>query len=133
MGRMLKKSWVLSVLPVHALAVAGGLWLGLSSVSARADTLLNIPLNNDTAGPASGCPDDGNAYWHFVITPNSGNSEFVEFFLNVGDASLYDTTSFIPNGGQNDNVFVAVPSGHTPTDLDKTGSSANVNWNDTSN
>jgi uncharacterized protein (DUF2141 family) len=85
----------------------------------------NIPLNNDTAGAASGCPTGG-SYWHFVITPNSGGAAFVTFHLNLGDATTYNTSSFVPNGSQTDNVFVLVPAGKTLTDLDKGGSSADI-------
>ncbi len=99
--------------------------------TAVAAPTVNIPLNNDTAGAAQGCPTDGAAYWHFVITPNSGGSSFVTFHLNLGDVSTYDTSSYVPNGAQTDNVFVQVPAGKTLTSLDNTGSSADVTWDGT--
>jgi hypothetical protein len=54
---------------------------------------------------------------------------FVEFHLNLGDASTFDTTTWIQNGSQSDNVFVAVPGGKTLTDLEASGSTADISWN----
>lgn len=89
---------------------------------------LTIPLNNDTAEEGSDCPAEGGPYWHFVISPNNGESAFIVFHLNLGDASTYDTSVFIQNAGQWDNVFVAVPSGKTLTSLIKDGSTADIYW-----
>jgi hypothetical protein len=97
------------------------------SVAAHADTSLNIPLNNNTADPGVDCPATG-TYWHFVISPNNGHSTFITFHLNLGDATTYDTSIFLPNGAQDDNVFVAVPAGKTLTSLITAGSSADITW-----
>ena len=78
----------------------------------------SLPLHNDTAAPASGCPLG--AYWHFVLTPNNGGSSFASIVLNLaGDPFTF--TGFPPiitNGPQTDNVFVPVPAGHAVTDLE---------------
>jgi hypothetical protein len=89
----------------------------------------NIPLNNDTAGEGTDCPTNGGPYWHFVISPNNGDSYFITFHLNLGDAATYDTSIYVPNGSQLDNVFVEVPAGKTLTSLQKLGSSADIYWN----
>lgn len=89
----------------------------------------NIYLNNDTAEEGTDCPATGGPYWHFVISPNNGDSYFITFHLNLGDASTYDTSIYVPNGSQLDNVFVAVPSGKTLTSLIKDRSSADIYWN----
>ena len=84
----------------------------------------SLPLHNDTAAPASGCPLG--AYWHFVLTPNNGGSSFASIVLNLaGDPFTF--TGFPPiitNGPQTDNVFVPVPAGHAVTDLEASGSYA---------
>ena len=84
----------------------------------------SLPLHNDTAAPASGCPSG--AYWHFVLTPNNGGSSFASIVLNLaGDPFTF--TGFPPiitNGPQTDNVFVPVPAGHAVTDLEASGSYA---------
>ena len=103
------------------------------SVAAHADTTLNIPLNNNTADVGTDCPADRCTYWHFVISPNNGHSAFITFHLNLGDATTYDTTIFVPNGTQFDNVFVAVPPGKTLTVVDQAGSSADITWDGTGN
>jgi hypothetical protein len=92
---------------------------------------LTLPLHNDTANVGTDCPDDSGAYWHFVISPNNGSSEFVEFHLNIG-GTVYDL-GYTPNGTQTDNVFVAVPAGETLGDLDTTDSTADITWDGTGN
>ncbi len=96
--------------------------------TAMAGSYLNVPLNNDTAEEGLDCPVVGGPYWHFVISPNNGELYFITFHLNLGDAATYDTSIFVANGSQLDNVFVAVPSGKTLTSLIKTGSSADIFW-----
>jgi len=93
-----------------------------------ASTELNIYLNNDTAGQGEDCPLTGGPYWHFVISPNNTDSYFITFHLNLGDATTYDTSIYVPNGSQLDNVFVTVPGGKTLTSLKKEGSSADISW-----
>jgi len=88
---------------------------------------LNIPLNNATAEVGTDCPADGQTYWHFVTSPNNNHSVFVTFHLNLGDG-IHDISTWVPNGSQNDNVFVLVPGGYTLTSLVKTGSNADANW-----
>jgi hypothetical protein len=85
----------------------------------------SLPLHNATAGPAVGCPGTG-AYWHFVLTPNNGDSSFASIVLNV-DGETFAFTGFPPiieNSSQTDNVFVPVPSGHLVTGLETSGSYA---------
>lgn len=101
---------------------------GFSIALANELNYINLPLHNDRAEVGTDCPSSGGPYWHFVITPNNGHSYFITFHLNLGDASTYDISVFIPNGGQLDNVFVAVPAGKTLESLNKTGSSADVYW-----
>jgi len=104
------------------------LLVGLTGVALATNSPnLNIPLNNDTAEEGTNCPAGG-PYWHFVISPNNGDSYFITFHLNLGDATTYDTSIFVQNGAQLDNVFVAVPSGKTLTSLIKVGSSADIYW-----
>ncbi len=84
-----------------------------------------VPLHNASAGSEGGCPSDGGAYWHFVLTPNNGSSAFTSITLNLnGTATTFSGAQIVPNGGQTDNVFVAVPPGHALTDLQTAGSSA---------
>jgi uncharacterized repeat protein (TIGR01451 family) len=84
-----------------------------------------IALHNDSAEVSQDCPDDGAAYWHFVLTPNNGSFTFTEIVLKLdGSTHSFTGSAIVPNGGQKDNVFVAVPSGHTLTSLEKDGSYA---------
>jgi hypothetical protein len=101
--------------------------LGITGVALAAENL-NIPLNNATAPEGTDCPATGGPSWHFVISPNNGHSYFITFHLNLGDATTYDTSIFVKNGDQLDNVFVEVPSGKTLTSLIKAGSSADIWW-----
>ena len=85
----------------------------------------SLPLHNATAGPAVGCPGT-RAYWHFLLTPNNGDSSFASIVLNV-DGETFAFTGFPPiikNSSQTDNVFVPVPSGHLVTGLQTSGSYA---------
>lgn len=111
-------------------ALALALVLSVTGVVMAADLVANktIPLNNDTAGEGTDCPATGGPYWHFVISPNNNHSYFIVFHLNLGDAATYNTSIFVPNGSQLDNVFVAVPAGKTLTSLIKDGSSADIYW-----
>ena len=79
--------------------------------------LTDIPLHNTTAeeGTGSDCPDSPGAFWHFVIAPNNGTFHFVDIRLDLGEG--LQSFPFIPNGGQDDNVFVQVPAGKTLTSL----------------
>ena len=86
-----------------------------------------IPLHNDAAEEGTDCPDEVSDYWHFVLTPNDGSSAFVSITLNLGDEAVTFTgDDLIPNGTQEDNVFVAVPDGYELSDLMKEGSEAEV-------
>ena len=122
-GRMLLT--LLTAICVGVLASAG---VGLAS------TPLTVPLNNKTApqGTPGDCTTNGTLLtndWHFVISPNNGSSAFVTFHLALlNPTETYDTSVFIPNGAQTDNVFVAVPSGHVLTDLQTGGSTADISW-----
>jgi hypothetical protein len=99
----------------------------LAATSFTADTALNIELNNATADVGTDCPADGQTYWHFVISPNNNHSAFVTFHLNLGDG-IHDFSTWVPNGIQNDNVFLLVPDGYSLTSLVKAGSSADISW-----
>jgi hypothetical protein len=119
----MKTNKLLTVLIVLALTA-------MLTGTALADTALNIPLHNDRAEAETDCPDDGGTYWHFVISPNNNQSAFITFYLNLGDAMAYETSVFIPNGTQWDNIFLAVPAGKTLESLIAAGSSADIIWQD---
>jgi len=112
------------------MSVAGfaGILVGVSGGAAGADPATqNIALNNATAEKGTDCPDTLNDYWHFVIAPNN-SFEFVAIHLNISGLGVVNFSGgqIIPNGGQHDNVFIAVPAGKSLTDLIKAGSSADV-------
>ncbi len=112
---------------VGALAVLGGLCL-LATLpfagGASASDGGTIALHNNTAEPGQDCPPGG-VFWHFVFAPNDGSTAFVSITLNLGTETItFSGAQIIPNGGQTDNVFVAVPAGHLLTDLQVAGSSA---------
>jgi hypothetical protein len=87
-------------------------------------TVTTIQLHNDTATSGSDCPAGG-AYWHFVLAPNNGSAAFVTITLNLtSETRTFSDGAIVPNGSQQDNVFVGVPSGHTLADLVASGSSA---------
>ncbi|MCD9625191.1 LPXTG cell wall anchor domain-containing protein [Rhabdothermincola salaria] len=91
---------------------------------AGADTH-GIPLHNDTAGAESDCPGTVEDYWHFVFTPNNDSAAFDTITLNLdGTVMAFSGAQIIPNGSQQDNVFVAVPDGYALGDLVASGSSA---------
>lgn len=92
-----------------------------------------ISLNNDTAPvgePGVDCPDDGLAYWHFVLASNDGVPSVFTVILNLRTGvDTTETLNFtgaqlVLNGGQTDNLYVAVPSGHSAGDLVALGSYA---------
>jgi LPXTG-motif cell wall-anchored protein len=102
---------------------AGSLVIGASAASAS-EPFPTIPLHNATAQTEDDCPAGGGAYWHFILAPNKG-SAFESITLDLGDDTLVATGGdIIANGGQADNVFVAVPSGHELGDLELAGSFA---------
>ena len=119
----------LSIATLATIALLGT--LGVGGVLAANAT---IPLHNDSAqvGNEENCPRppllDGVSYWHFVVNPNNGTIDFVQFHLNLGDGIHH--LGFIPNGAQLDNVFVAVPAGHTLGDIEVAGSTADVTYPD---
>jgi LPXTG-motif cell wall-anchored protein len=77
-----------------------------------------IALNNNQATAQEDCPDDGFAYWHFILAPNNGTYAITSISLDLGTETLtFSGSAIVPNGGQTDNVFVAVPAGHTLTDI----------------
>ena len=106
--------------------LSGLLLLTVLLVPATAATsVATIALHNNTAESSHDCPDDGAAYWHFVLAPNNGGSSFVSITLNLGSETVtFSGSQIVPNGSQTDNVFVAVPAGHELTDLQIEGSSA---------
>ncbi len=84
----------------------------------------SIELNNSAATAGPDCPDDGVAYWHFILAPNNGTFAFTEIHLELAvapsgpnDLVTFSGTQLVPNGTQHDNIFVAVPAGHTLDDI----------------
>ena len=85
-----------------------------------------VNLHNDEAETKNDCPSD-DAWWHFVLAPNNGQYAFTSMNLNIGgSATLISGADIVSNGGQTDNVFVAVPEGASLDDLSAAGSSAMV-------
>ena len=78
-----------------------------------------VDLHNDEAETKNDCPSD-DSWWHFVLAPNNGQYAFTSMNLNIGGSTT------LINGGQTDNVFVAVPEGASLDDLSAAGSSAMV-------
>ncbi len=85
-----------------------------------------VELHNDEAETKNDCPSD-DAWWHFVLAPNNGQYAFTSMNLNIGGSTtLISGADIVANGGQTDNVFVAVPEGASLDDLSAAGSSAMV-------
>ena len=85
-----------------------------------------VGLHNDEAETKNDCPSD-DAWWHFVLAPNNGQYAFTSMNLNIGGSTtLISGADIVANGGQTDNVFVAVPEGASLDDLSAAGSSAMV-------
>ena len=85
-----------------------------------------VNLHNDQAEVNNDCPSDA-AWWHFVVAPNNGQYDITSMNLNIGGSStLITRDDIVTNGGQTDNVFVAVPAGSSLSDLSAAGSSAMV-------
>ena len=85
-----------------------------------------VQLHNDRAEVKNDCPSD-DAWWNLVLAPNNGQYEFTSMNLNIGGtATLVAGDDIVTNGGQTDNVFVAVPTGADLNDLTAAGSSAMV-------
>ncbi|MDW3212381.1 MAG: LPXTG cell wall anchor domain-containing protein [Ilumatobacteraceae bacterium] len=86
-----------------------------------------VPLSNSGADVGDDCPSSVGDYWHFVIAPNDGTYAFVTISLNLGGTIIdFDGSDIISNGGQADNVFVAVPAGYSLGDLVAFGSEAEI-------
>ena len=85
-----------------------------------------VALHNDRADFGTDCPDNG-SWWHFVLAPNSGAHTIDAMHLMVsGSAHTITAAEMVLNHGQTDNVFVAVPDGHSINGLSSAGSSAIV-------
>lgn len=85
-----------------------------------------VDLHNDEAETKNDCPSD-DSWWHFVLAPNNGQYAFTSMNLNIGGSTtLISGADIVANGGQTDNVFVAVPEGASLDDLSAAGSSAMV-------
>ena len=68
-----------------------------------------VDLHNDEAETKNDCPSD-DSWWHFVLAPNNGQYAFTSMNLNIGGSTtLISGADIVANGGQTDNVFVAVP------------------------
>ena len=107
-------------------AVAGADPTGGNALTAVTSTIpaASIELNNSSASAQTDCPDDGFAYWHFILAPNNGTFAFTEIHLELAvppagpnDLVTFSGAAIVPNGSQLDNVFVAVPAGHTLEDI----------------
>jgi hypothetical protein len=107
-------------------AVAGADPTGGNALTAVTSTIPagSIELNNSSASAQTDCPDDGFAYWHFILAPNNGTFAFTEIHLELAvppagpnDLVTFSGAAIVPNGSQLDNVFVAVPAGHTLDDI----------------
>ncbi|MDA3015946.1 MAG: hypothetical protein O3A89_10300, partial [Actinomycetota bacterium] len=121
--------------------VAGFCLLGPTSVSAakhdgpgngranggeQAVGATEVALHNDRADSGTDCPTNG-AWWHFVLAPNSGAHTIEAMRLMVsGSEHIVTAAQIVLNHGQTDNVFVAVPEGHSIDGLSSSGSSATV-------
>ena len=85
----------------------------------------SIALHNATAEQGSDCPDDGYAYWHFILAPNNATADFVTIVLALdGDSVTFQGSQIVLNHGQKDNVFVGVPAGYALDSLGLEGSYA---------
>ena len=85
-----------------------------------------VDLHNDEAETKNDCPSD-DSWWHFVLAPNNGQYAFTSMNLNIGGSTtLISGADIVANGGQTDNVFVAVPEGASLDDLSAAGSSAMI-------
>jgi hypothetical protein len=100
--------------------------LGVVAISGAAGATTTVALHNNTAEEGTDCPDAINDYWHFVLTPNDGSLTFVTITLQLdGTTKTFPADGpIIPNGSQQDNVFVQVPAGFALDDLVTAGSSA---------
>ena len=109
-------------------ALTGALVGVVVAGTASGVTTTTVDLHNNTAEAGTDCPDTVNDYWHFVLTPNDGSLAFVTITLNLdGTTKTFPTDGpIIPNGSQQDNVFVQVPTGFSLDDLETSGSSAEV-------
>ncbi|MGB1823209.1 MAG: hypothetical protein ACPHO9_01380, partial [Ilumatobacteraceae bacterium] len=106
---------------ITATTMIGAGMLGLGGVAHAASG--SVALHNDTAQVESDCPDSTGDWWHFVTTPNNGSHAFESITLNVaGSTFTVSGGGIVTNGGQMDNVFVAVPDGHSATQLRAGGS-----------
>ncbi len=118
-----------------ALAVAGASAASAQEAPNHPSSLPLIALNNDTAEVGTDCPAGGGTYWHFVLAPNDGKSTITTVFLRLATGPdttedlTFTGTDLIPNQGQVDNIFIAVPAGHELTDLVKIGSQAAYSGN----
>jgi LPXTG-motif cell wall-anchored protein len=111
-------------------AIVGALLMtvGVSAGSvAGVSPTQTVPLHNESANAEFDCPDDDGDYWHFVLAPNDGTFTFVSITLMLDDIEFtFEGDDIIPNGGQLDNVFVAVPYEWDLFDLVTSGSYAEV-------
>jgi hypothetical protein len=103
--------------------IVAGSFAFVTTADAEVSTPSAVPagataLHNATASTGTDCPDDGFAYWHFVLAPNDGSMAFTSITLDLGtEVVTFSGEAIVPNGSQLDNVFVGVPAGHTLTDI----------------
>ena len=112
--------------------IVGGSVGFVSAAAGAQETTPNLPaavpagavaLHNNSAEVETDCPDDGLAYWHFVFAPNNGTASFATISLELAtqpsgsEVLTFSGAAIVPNGAQTDNVFVAVPAGHSLDDI----------------
>ncbi len=123
--RFLAASAALVLLVVGSAVLASTAGAAGSGPSRQVAVLPAVGLHNATAGADTDCPAGGAAYWHFVFAPNNAATAFVTIVLNLdGDFVEFSGAQIVKNGTQSDNVFVAVPAGHTLESISLTGSYA---------
>ena len=114
---------VLLVAGVLGFAAAAGT-VGAEVAAPAAVPAGAVALNNNQASADPDCPKDGAAYWHFILAPNNGTYTITTISLALTtspgpgtEVKTFTGPAILPNGIQTDNVFVAVPAGHTLTDI----------------
>lgn len=129
---------IVAAVSAMALMSAGKAMAAKPNATLYEDPALTLNLWNCETDVGQDCPDDGLEYWHFVLAPNSGQGTFLDFHLYIEDYGWYDPDSFLNNGDQLDQAFVAVPDGADIFKLsveDNSGapSTALVSWLGTTN
>ncbi len=122
----------LTGLAATGLIVGGSVGFVSAAAAGAQEATPNIPasvpagavaLHNNSADVETDCPSDGAAYWHFVFAPNNDTASFATISLQLAthpsgsEVLTFSGAAIVKNGTQTDNVFVAVPAGHTLDDI----------------